>query len=175
MSKVHIVTDSTSDISQALAEKLGIDVVPVHVNIDGVDYVDGLTISNQEFFKKLRTAKVLPKTAAPSPLAFLEVLKKYPKDEEVLIMTISADASATYSSAKIAVEECKRNNVHLLDTRQATLGLLALSTPPSHSAIKATMPLKLLNVFKKLVSGLLCKLPLTIYVTYAWVGVSRLL
>lgn len=126
MSKVHIVTDSTSDISQALAEKLGIDVVPVHVNIDGVDYVDGLTISNQEFFKKLRTAKALPKTAAPSPLAFLEVLKKYPKDEEVLIMTISADASATYSSAKIAVEECKRNNVHLLDTRQATLGLLAL-------------------------------------------------
>lgn len=126
MSKVHIITDSTSDISQADAIKLGIDVVPVHVNIDGVDYVDGFTISNQEFFHKLRSAKILPKTAAPSPLAFLEVLKKYPQDEEVLIMTISSDASATYSSAKIAVEESKRKNVFLFDTRQATLGLLGL-------------------------------------------------
>lgn len=132
MKKVHIVTDSTSDISQLVAGQLGIDVVPVHVNIDGVDYVDGLTISNQEFFHKLRSAKVLPKTAAPSPLAFLEVLKKYPQDEEVLIMTISSDASATYSSALIAVEESKRKNVFLLDTRQATLGLLALV----HAAVK---------------------------------------
>ena len=126
MKKVHIITDSTSDISQREAEKLGIDVVPLHVNIDGVDYIDGLTISNQDFFKKLRTAKILPKTSAPSPGSFLEVIKRYPKDEEILIMTISSDASATHSSAKIAVEEADRDNIVLYDTRQATFGLLAL-------------------------------------------------
>ncbi|NCA80442.1 MAG: DegV family protein [Sphingobacteriia bacterium] len=126
MKKVHIITDSTSDISQFAAEKLGIDVVPLHVNIDGVDYIDGLTINNQEFFKKLRTAKVLPRTSAPSPGAFLEIMKKYPADEEILIMTISSDASATFASAKIAVEELDRENIVLFDTRQATIGLLAL-------------------------------------------------
>ncbi|MDD4153969.1 MAG: DegV family protein [Bacilli bacterium] len=126
MKKVHIITDSTSDISQFAAEKLGINVVPLHVNIDGVDYIDGLTINNQEFFKKLRTAKVLPRTSAPSPGAFLEIMKKYPADEEILVMTISSDASATFSSAKLAVEELDRENVVLFDTRQATIGLLAL-------------------------------------------------
>ena len=126
MKKVHIITDSTSDISQIVGEKLGIDVVPLHVNIDGVDYIDGLTINNQEFFKKLRTAKVLPRTSAPSPGAFLEVMKKYPADEEILVMTISSDASATFSSAKLAVEELDRENIVLFDTRQATIGLLAL-------------------------------------------------
>ena len=132
MKKVHIITDSTSDISQREAEKLGIDVVPLHVNIDGVDYIDGLTISNQDFFKKLRTAKILPKTSAPSPGSFLEVIKRYPKDEEILTMTISSDASATHSSAKIAVEEADRDNIVLYDTRQATFGLLALV----HAAIQ---------------------------------------
>ncbi|MFA5422030.1 MAG: DegV family protein [Bacilli bacterium] len=126
MKKVHIITDSASDISQLSADKLDIDVVPIHISIDGVDYVDGLTISNQEFFQKLRTAKVLPKTSAPSPNAFLEVMKKHPVEDEILIMTISSDASATFSSAKLAVEELDRSNVVLFDTRQATLGLLAL-------------------------------------------------
>lgn len=126
MKRVHIITDSTSDISQHEAAKLGIDVVPMHVNIDGVDYIDGLTINNQDFFKKLRTAKILPKTSAPSPGSFLDIINKYPKDEEILIMTISSDASATYSSAKLAVEESERDNIVLYDTRQATIGLLAL-------------------------------------------------
>lgn len=132
MKKVHIITDSTSDITQFAAEKLDIDVVPLHVNIDGVDYIDGRTINNQEFFKKLRTAKVLPKTSAPSPLSFLEVIEKYPANEEILIMTISSEASATYSSAKLAVEKADRENIFLFDTRQATFGLLALV----HAAIQ---------------------------------------
>jgi len=126
MKKVHIITDSTSDISQFEAEKLNINVVPLHVNIDGVDYIDGLTISNQDFFKKLRTAKILPKTSAPSPASFLEKINRHPLDEEIIIMTISSDASATYSSAQLAVKESGRSNITLIDTRQATLGLLAL-------------------------------------------------
>jgi DegV family protein with EDD domain len=124
--KVHIITDSTSDISQIQAQKLSIDVIPLHVNIDGVDYIDGLTISNQDFFHKLRSAKVLPKTSAPSPQTFLDAFQKYPDDEEILVITISSDASATFSSARLAKEEHGKGNVTLYDSRQATLGLLAL-------------------------------------------------
>ena len=140
MKKVHIITDSTSDISQQQAEELGIDVVPLHVNIDGVDYIDGLTISNQDFFKKLRTAKILPKTSAPSPGSFLEVIKKYPKDEEILIMTISSDASATHSSAKIAVEEADRDNIVLYDTRRPRSVYWRWYMPLFSFAMSATTP-----------------------------------
>lgn len=126
MKKVHIITDSTSDISQELAMVLGIDVIPLSVNIEGVDYIDGFTISNQEFFEKLRNSKVLPKTSAPSPKAFLDAINKYPSNEEILIMTISSDVSGTYNSAKLAVDELNRGNIVLLDTRQATIGLHAL-------------------------------------------------
>lgn len=70
MRKVHIITDSTSDISQELAKELDIDVIPLMVNINGVDYIDGYTISNQEFFEKLSVAKVLPKLQLQALLHF---------------------------------------------------------------------------------------------------------
>ena len=70
--KLHIVTDSTSEISQTEAQKLGITVIPLHVEIEGKDYIDGVTISNKEFFSYLRTAKVLPRTSAINPESFKE-------------------------------------------------------------------------------------------------------
>lgn len=50
--KIGFVTDSTSDIPAHLAEQLGIEIVPVLVNIDGKSYADGLEISREEFYSK---------------------------------------------------------------------------------------------------------------------------
>ena len=124
--KIRIVTDSTSEISQEEAKKLGITVLPMHVEIDGKDYIDGVTITNKEFFQYLRTAKVLPKTSEVNPTAFQEAFASFDDDDKVLAILISSDISATYQSATIAKQQLPERDITLYDSRQVTLGLCAL-------------------------------------------------
>ena len=49
---VRIVSDSACDISQAEAEKKGVRLVPLKTLIDGVEYLDGVTISSEEFSRE---------------------------------------------------------------------------------------------------------------------------
>jgi DegV family protein with EDD domain len=64
--KLGIVTDSTSDIPQYLIEQYELEVVPSILIIDGKEYVDGIAISREEFYKRLPSLKTQPTTAAPS-------------------------------------------------------------------------------------------------------------
>ncbi len=124
--KMKIITDSTSEISQQEAAELGIIVVPLHVEIEGRDFIDGVTITNKEFFSYLRVAKKLPRTSAINPAAFVEAFSSVPVDEPILAIILSSDLSATYQSALIAKAELQRQNITIYDSRQATLGLCAL-------------------------------------------------
>lgn len=67
MAKIKILTDSTSDLSPAMAEQYGIEVIPLTVTVAGQSYRDGIDISPDQFYPLLTTAKELPKT---SPLAW---------------------------------------------------------------------------------------------------------
>jgi fatty acid-binding protein DegV len=60
---VRIVTDSTSDITQAEGRKLGITIVPLTVHFLGESYRDGIDLSNREFFAKLAVADSIPTTS----------------------------------------------------------------------------------------------------------------
>ncbi|MFA5236105.1 MAG: DegV family protein [Bacilli bacterium] len=124
--KLRIITDSTSEISQQEAAELGIIVIPLHVEIEGRDFIDGVTITNKEFFSYLRVAKKLPRTSAINPAAFIEAFSSVPDDEPILAILLSSDLSTTYQSAIIAKAEVQRQNITLYDSRQATLGLCAL-------------------------------------------------
>ena len=73
---VRIITDSTSDITQAEARALNIDVVPLKVIFNGVEYKDGVDITNPVFYEKLAQAKELPTTTQPSTQEFREIYEK---------------------------------------------------------------------------------------------------
>jgi len=64
--KLGIVTDSTSDIPQYLIEQYELEVVASILIIDGKEYIDGIGISREEFYKRLPSLKTQPTTAAPS-------------------------------------------------------------------------------------------------------------
>ena len=53
MSKVAIITDSNSGITQAEGEKLGIKVVPMPFTIAGTDYLEDINLTQEEFYTKL--------------------------------------------------------------------------------------------------------------------------
>ena len=57
MSKIAILTDSSCDIPQEMAEKYGIDIMSFHILLDDVDYVEREGCTNTEFYDKMRAAK----------------------------------------------------------------------------------------------------------------------
>ena len=58
-----IITDSTSDLTPAEAESLGVTVVPLTVSIDGKEYRDGIDLTSEEFFTKLDGCTEIPTTS----------------------------------------------------------------------------------------------------------------
>ena len=52
MSKIAILTDSSCDIPQEMAEKYGIDIMSFHILLDDVDYVERESCTNTEFYDK---------------------------------------------------------------------------------------------------------------------------
>lgn len=117
---IKIVCDSMSDIPKEMIEKYDIEVVPLTVIFNGVEYVDGKTISNKEFYKMLRETSVMPKTSQVTYAQFKDVFEKY-KDSEVLYIAGSSSASGTYQSAMIAKND-GYENVTIFDTQNVSIG-----------------------------------------------------
>lgn len=63
--KTAVVTDSTAKLNQEIVDKYGIKVVSIPFIIDGHEYHDGIDITNEEFYQKLKSAKEFPTTSQP--------------------------------------------------------------------------------------------------------------
>lgn len=124
--RIAIVTDSTADIPQALAESLNIKVIPLSVHFGGRAYLDRIDISNEEFYNYIGTAKTLPTTSQPSPAQYLDVYHACKEEgaERIISMHISSEMSGTYQGAKLAAEMIKDEiPVEVIDSRTVTIGL----------------------------------------------------
>ena len=106
MSKVALVTDSTSYIPKELREKYPITVVPQVVIWEGQTYEDDVTITPEQFYTRLRTAKVMPSTSQASVVnmhkAFSTLLDQ---GYDVLGIFVSGKLSGTYQSAVLGREQ----------------------------------------------------------------------
>ncbi len=125
---VRIITDSTSDISLKQQEEYDIEVVPLLVRFGQEEYLDGVTLTGEEFYEKLSASAQLPTTAQVSPEQFVKVFQKYGDEDEIVGIFLSSAMSGTYQSAVIAKNLLGRTNIHLVDSRNVTfaLGLLVL-------------------------------------------------
>jgi DegV family protein with EDD domain len=124
---IKIVTDSTCDLPREFVEKYDIKVVPLSVNFGDDSYLDGIEISNKEFYDRLRNSDKLPTTSQVSPGEFVEVFKEIlDKDDEVLGIFLAKEFSGTLPSAKIAKDIIKSDKIHLIDSRGVTGALSAV-------------------------------------------------
>jgi len=64
--KIGIVTDSTCDLPVALVEQYGLEVIPSILVLEGKEYIDGQTITRDEFYRRLPALRTPPTTAAPA-------------------------------------------------------------------------------------------------------------
>ena len=99
MTKIKIVTDSTSYISKEFVDKNGIKVVPLSYVFDGETFTEGFKGEFEEFFSKLETTKLFPTTSQPSAGEFYNVFKECIEEgREIIAIVISSKLSGTYNS-----------------------------------------------------------------------------
>ena len=123
MYKIKLISDSTCDLSKELLEKHQIDVVPLFVNFKEDSYLDGVTLTVPEMYKKVDELGFLPKTAAASPGSFVEVFEKYVKEGyDIIYFGIGAGFSGTLQSANSAKQIVESNQIHLIDSANLSSG-----------------------------------------------------
>ena len=111
---IKIICDSMSDVPKEIIEKYGVEIIPLTVIFNDVEYMDGIDITHSQFYKMLRESESMPKTSQITYAQFKEVFEKY-KDEEVLYISGSSRASGTYQSAVLAKND-GYDNVYIFDT-----------------------------------------------------------
>ena len=123
MPNVAIVTDSVADLPPQVAEEFGITVVPLVVRFGTDLYRDGLDLSPDQFYGKLRTSKVLPATSVPPPAAFADAYDKLAeKTNEIVVISLTSKLSATYQVALQAAGLMKKRcRVEVLDSQWAVM------------------------------------------------------
>ena len=115
------MTDSSCDLPRELVERWGITTVPLSVEIDGEVFREGQDITPRAFYEKMAHSTVLPKTAGPSPAAFVEAFRTLSEAGPVICITISSKLSGTHESARLAIE-LSGADVTLFDSRTASVG-----------------------------------------------------
>ena len=130
MSKIAIVTDSTSDIPKNMVNENQITSVPLSVIFEEETFLDdGKQITTEEFYKRLRSAEKLPTTTQPTPKDFVDVYNKLLEDHDrILSIHISKKMSGTINSAEMAKQQMPDAPIEILDSEYVhmPLGFLVL-------------------------------------------------
>lgn len=117
-----VITDSTADIDPAIAEQRGITVVPLSVTFGEETIPDG-TLTQQEFFDRMKASPKLPTTSQPSIGLFTAAYEHALElADYVVSVHISEHLSGTISSARQAAEQFP-GRVHVFDSRNLSWGL----------------------------------------------------
>jgi len=120
---VRIVTDSVADLPSQVVQELGISVVPLNVRFGTEVYRDGVDLTAEQFYERLKYSKVLPVTSVPSPGTFAEVYDKLAEEtDEILAIILSAKLTGTYEVALQSVGLMKKESrVEVVDSGWATM------------------------------------------------------
>ena len=122
---IALVTDSASQIPAGLAAEFGVRVAPIIVNIDGVDYREGIDLTADDFWAQVSNGEV-PEitTSQPSPGTFSEIYRSAVEQgaTDIVSVHIGAEHSGTINSARIAAQTVDVD-VHVVDSGTASFGV----------------------------------------------------
>ncbi len=121
--KTAIITDSNSGITQSEAEKLGIAVVPMPVLIDGELFYEDLTLTQEQFYEKLKSDANVS-TSQPNPLDVGEYwVKALKENDAVIYIPMSSGLSETCRTLQhhAETEECFKGKVFVVDNQRISV------------------------------------------------------
>lgn len=122
---LRVIVDSGSSIKQDEKEIYGVEIIPLHINLDGKEYLDGVNLKDEDFYKALTVDKIFPKTSLPS-MAFVEdMINGFANQgDEVIYIALSSGLSGTYNTIRMIFEG--NDKVRVIDSKSAAGGIRIL-------------------------------------------------
>lgn len=115
---LRVLVDSGSSIRQEQCDELNVELIPLKIMLNGVEYDDGVNLSLDKFYHELMVNKQWPKTSLPSLKLVEEKVDKYTKQgDDIIIVTISSKISGTNNAMHVLFDEYE--NVRIIDSKGA--------------------------------------------------------
>jgi len=121
-----VITDSSCDLPQDLADSLGVRIVPLFIRFGDEELVDRDDLSTAQFWARCANESDLPSTAAPPPGRFESTIRELAAEGAtgVLVVSLSGALSATLQSAELgAAGVGDLIPVRVVDSRTVSMGL----------------------------------------------------
>lgn len=122
MNNLKIICDSLADIPEDLVKLYDIEVIPLTIIINGIEYKDGKNITNEEFYNLIKDCDEIPKTSQATYVQFEEVFKKYlNQGKKILYISGSSKVTGTYQSAMITKNDLQ-GDIYIFDSLNLSYG-----------------------------------------------------
>ena len=122
---LRIITDGAADFPAGWEEEFDIQIIPINIHFGEETYLQYVEMDLEEFYNKIDSGSVFPKTSQPSPHQFSEFYKTIAKEgDTILSVHVTSKLSGTYASAVAASEDLKgKYNIIPLDSTGGSLGI----------------------------------------------------
>jgi DegV family protein with EDD domain len=103
---LHIVTDSAADMPSDWPQEYEIQIVPINIHFGDRTYLQGVDLSDEDFYQLVEESGSVPKTSQPTPFQFKEFYRRIAQDgDTILSLHVTSKLSGTFDSAVTAARE----------------------------------------------------------------------
>jgi len=107
---LKIVIDSACEIPEEWREEYEVNIIPVNIQFENKTYLQGVDLSNDDFYRLADSSGVIPKTSQPTPQQFVELYRRIAQaSDTILSLHITSKLSGTFNSAVLAAQELKNS------------------------------------------------------------------
>lgn len=150
--EVAIVTDSGGDIPPDEVERLGIHVVPVRLSFGDREYMDGVSLTPEDFYRLLSESAETPLTSQPPAQDFSRVYSLLTSHGyKVLSIGLSEHLSGTTAAARHAAGCDAKGEVRVIDSLSATAGQGLIAMAAAEAALKGWNVTRVENLVQELI------------------------
>jgi len=105
---LKIVMDSACEIPEEWRAEYDVQVIPVNIQFENKTYLQGIHLTNDDFYRLADTTGVIPKTSQPTPQQFVDFYKRIAQaSDTILSVHVTSKLSGTFNSAVLAAKELK--------------------------------------------------------------------
>lgn len=123
---VKIITDTGCDLPKEILNSLDIDIMPLMVYLNDVEYEDGVTIQHETFYTEMRRGAKTRTAQIPAPVLEESFTRNLEKHDDVLYIAFSSGLSGTYQTAELIKSnlnsELNNKRLEIVDSKCASIG-----------------------------------------------------
>jgi DegV family protein with EDD domain len=155
MNKIALITDSTAYLTPAFVKANQINVIPLNLHWDEMNYRDGVNITPSEFYTMLAKSKTIPSTSQPTYGEFEMIIKELAKTNDAIIaVLISSGISGTVDSALMAQKHLSDIPLEVIDSKSTSAGLALLTKALVSARSKGAGVAEMVGLADKIIANL---------------------